>query len=78
MSFEEIIRMMENAEDYISWYKANDRDVCYSSMLVHFPRYDERINKDNIANTSIEIFEQLYDLYKLLSWNIHYTGKVEL
>lgn len=69
---------VENAEDFISWYKANDRDGCYSSMLVHFPRYDERINKDNIANTSIEIFEQLYDLYKLLSWNIHYTGKVEL
>lgn len=68
----------ENTEDFISWYKANDKNGCYSSMLVHFPRYDERINKDNIVDTSIKIFEQLYDLYKLLSWNIHYTGKVEI
>lgn len=67
---------VENAEDFITWFSKNDRDGCYSSMLVHFPRYDARVNKDNIENTCIEIFEQLYDLYKLLSWNIHYTGKV--
>ena len=69
---------IENTEDFLTWYNKNDRDGCYSSMLVHFPRYDERINKDNIVKTIIDIFTQLYPLYKLLSWNIHYTGKVEI
>lgn len=69
---------VENTEDFLTWYNKNDRDGCYSSMLVHVPRYDERINKDNIVKTIIDIFTQLYPLYKLISWNIHYTGKVEL
>jgi hypothetical protein len=68
----------ENNEDFISWYSKNDREGCYSSMLVHFPRYDERIKTDNIVDTSMKIFEQIYPLYKLISWNIHYTGKVEI
>lgn len=66
----------ENEEDFLTWYSKHDRNGCYSSMLVHFPRYSEKITKDNIVNTVIEIFEQIYPLYKLLSWNIHYTGKV--
>lgn len=66
----------ENDEDFITWYSKHDRNGCYSSMLVHFPRYSEKITKDNIVNTVMEIFEQIYPLYKLLSWNIHYTGKV--
>ena len=66
----------ENTESFLSWYDKNDKAGCYSSMLVHFPRYDTRIDKDNIVNTVLAIFNQLYPLYKLLSWNIHYTGKV--
>ena len=68
----------ENEQDFISWYSKNDKSDCYSSMLVHFPRYDERISSENIVETIVTIFEQLYPLYKLISWNIHYTGKVEI
>ena len=38
----------ENSEDFITWYSKHDRNGCYSSMLVHFPRYSEKITKDNI------------------------------
>lgn len=70
---------VENTEDFISWFKRNDCDGCYSSMLVHFPRYSEKINKDNIVETTVNIFKQLYNLYKTISWNIHYnSGKAEL
>ena len=68
----------ENDQDFISWYSSNDKVDCYSSMLVHFPRYDKRISRENIVDTVVTIFEQLYPLYKLISWNIHYTGKVEI
>ena len=47
-------------------------------MLVHFPRYDKRVNTENIVDTVLDIFEQLYPLYKLISWDIEYKGKVEI
>lgn len=68
----------ENDIDFLTWYDKHDKDGCYSSMLVHFPRYSEKVTKENIVNTVMEIFEQIYPLYKLLSWNIHYTGKVAI
>lgn len=68
----------ENVDNFVDWYIKNDREGCYSSMLVHFPRYDTRVNSDNIVDTVLDIFNQIYPLYKLLSWNIHYTGKVEI
>ena len=43
-------------------------------MLAHFPRYDSRINKANLVNTILDIFEQLYPIYKLISWDIEYKG----
>lgn len=69
---------VENGEDFISWYSKNDRAGCYSSMLVHFPRYDTRVDENHIVETALDIFEQLYTLYKLISWDIVYNGKVAI
>lgn len=68
----------ENDVSWVNWYKEHDKQGCYSSMLVHFPRYDKRVNAENIVNTVLDIFEQIYPLYKLLSWDIEYKGKVEI
>lgn len=64
----------ENKQNFFAWYIKNDRPGCYSSMLAHFPRYDSRINKANLVNTILDIFEQLYPIYKLISWDIEYKG----
>lgn len=56
------------AEDFIKWWKDNDWEGKHSSMLVHFPRYDKRINKENIADTCYAVLKQLYSIYQVLSW----------
>ena len=40
----------------------------WSSMLKHFPRYDEKINNANLLNTCYNIIEQLKPLYELVIW----------
>lgn len=56
------------AEEFISFYKEYDKDGCYSSMLMHFPRWDERIQSSNLVMTCYKIIEQLYNLYQLIIW----------
>lgn len=58
----------EDPKDFIKFYKDNDKDGCWSMMLKHFPRYDERINKQNIVNTALEIITDLKPLYELVIW----------
>ena len=50
---EEIVFDFDNIDpkEFIDWYKINDKVGTYSSMLVHFPRNDERISADNLENT---------------------------
>lgn len=55
-------------EEFIPWYKEYDGNGKYSSMLKHFPRLDERISVDNIEDTCFDILSELYDLYRVLSW----------
>ena len=59
----------QDPEDFIDWWKKNDVDGCYSSMLMHFPRHDARISEDNIVNTIIDVFAKLYDFYNIISWH---------
>lgn len=54
--------------DFPKWWYENDVEGCYSSMLVHFPRWDERIANKNIVETCVRVIEQLYDLYTLIRW----------
>ncbi len=56
-------------EEFIDWWKKNDVDGCYSSMLMHFPRHDKRISEEAIVETIIDIFEKLYDFYNIISWH---------
>lgn len=67
---EEIVFDFDNIDpkEFINWYKLNDSVGTYSSMLVHFPRNDERISADNLEDTCFKIFSELYGLYQLLSW----------
>lgn len=67
---EEVVFDFDNNDpvDFIHWYKHNDINGTYSSMLVHFPRNDERISADKIEETCLNIFSELYGLYKLISW----------
>ena len=58
----------EKAEDFISFYRKYDKDGMWSSMLKHFPRYDEKINNANLLNTCYNIIEQLKPLYELVIW----------
>ena len=37
-------------------------------MLKHFPRKDKRIYTENIEDTCFDVISNLYNLYKLLSW----------
>lgn len=66
---------LRQPEDFLSWYDKYDKDGCFSSMLMHFPRYDKRISENNIIDTCISIIKQLYPLYKAISWDISYKGK---
>lgn len=59
----------QDSEDFIDWWKKNDVDGCYSSMLMHFPRHDRRISEENIVNTVIDVFAELYDFYNIISWH---------
>ena len=67
-----------NIADFFKWYKDNDIDGCYSSMMQHFPRNDERISSKNIENTCRKIIKQVYSLYKAISWDICYKGNIEI
>lgn len=58
----------EKAEDFISFYKSNDREGMWSSMLKSFPRYDENLTEKNLAQTCYDIIEQLKPLYELVIW----------
>ena len=58
----------EKADDFISFYRKYDKDGMWSSMLKHFPRYDEKINNANLLNTCYNIIEQLKPLYELVIW----------
>lgn len=69
---------LSSPDDFIKWYSEKDKDGCFSSMLMHFPRYDKRINKDNIVNTCLDVMKQLYPLYKAISWDISYKGNISL
>ena len=55
-------------EDFIKWYKTNDKDGTYSFMLKHFPRYDFRISRDYIEDTCFDVINELYELYHIISW----------
>lgn len=59
---------IEKAEDFIQFYNSYDRDGMWSSMLKHFPRYDDKIDKNHITETCYSIIEQLKPLYELIIW----------
>lgn len=58
----------ERPEDFINFYREYDRNGMWSMMLKHFPRYDERITEDKLAETCYDIIEQLKPLYELVIW----------
>lgn len=58
----------QDVKEFPEWWYKNDVDGCYSSMLVHFPRWDERISKDNIVETCVRVISHLYDFYTLIRW----------
>ena len=58
----------DNVSNFIDFYKSCDKQGCWSSMLKHFPRYDEKINKYNIIDTALEIMTDLKPLYELVIW----------
>lgn len=77
---EEVVFDFDNVDpkDFINWYKQNDKVGTYSSMLVHFPRNDERISADNLEDTCFKIFSELYSLYQLLSWQPNKIKEVDI
>lgn len=58
----------ERPEDFIAFYRNYDREGMWSQMLKHFPKYDERITEDKLAETCYDIIEQLKPLYELVIW----------
>lgn len=68
----------DNIADFFKWYQNNDIEGCYSSMMQHFPRYDERISSNNIVDTCKKVIKQVYPLYKAISWDISYKGDIEI
>ena len=59
----------QDPEDFIEWWKKNDVDGCYSSILMHFPRHDKRISREYIVSTITDIFSELYNFYNIISWH---------
>lgn len=57
-----------NVEDFIDWYKKYDVDGVHLSFLKTYSIEDEAVNSDNIEDTCFNALSELYDLYKLLSW----------
>lgn len=57
-----------NPEDFIQYYDEFDKEGCYSNLMFHFPKYDERIQEDRIVCTTFQSIKTLYELYSLLKW----------
>lgn len=58
-------------KEFTEFYKTYVTDGTHSSLLYHYPRYDERIEtKEQIESEFIKHVERLYPLYKQLSWSI--------
>lgn len=58
-------------DEFTKFYKKYVTDGTHSSLLYHYPRYDERITqKELIEYEFMKHIERLYPLYKQLSWNI--------
>lgn len=64
-----------DVEEFPDWYYKFDLDGSHSSMLVHFPRYSEKLKKDVIVDTCYNIINQLYPFYKLCSWKPNVNAK---
>lgn len=60
----------ENAEDFIPFFEKYDREGMYSDVLKRFYRNDPRISKDNLVDTCIEVFKDLYPLYMAMVWKV--------
>ena len=58
------------AEEFPDWYSRNDSLHTYSFLTVHIPKWDKRITKENIAETSCDIIDQLYELYELTRYEM--------
>lgn len=58
-----------DAEKFIEFFNKYDREGAYSSMLQHYPRYDDRIKSDKIVLECEKIFSQLYELYQLMTYH---------
>lgn len=61
---------VQNPEDFADWWLKHDVEGCYSSVMRHFPRRDRRIaTEDDIVENAVQVFEELYPLYKIVSWH---------
>ena len=58
-------------KEFVLFYKKYVTDGVHSSLLYHYPRYDERIEtKEQIESEFMKHIERLYPLYNQLSWKI--------
>ena len=58
----------QEAEDFIKFYETYDIPGTHSSLLYHFPKWDERIKEENMIESFYKKINQLYDLYQILIW----------
>ena len=58
-------------KEFTEFYKTYVTDGTHSSLLYHYPRYDDRITqKELIEYEFINHIERLYPLYDQLSWSV--------
>ena len=58
-------------KEFTLFYKTYVTDGTHSSLLYHYPRYDERIaQKELIEYEFIKHIERLYPLYDQMSWSV--------
>lgn len=59
----------QDSNTFCDFYIHNIQPGIYVKCVINIPKYDIRLTKDNIASTCEFYINQLYDLYKILSWN---------